>query len=121
MGEGRIEFTTGRRAERELWACRKGTRAEQEASARSLLAELREKHPGARVWLDGRGVRFAATAGPGSGSPLNTSARAGALHGGRVPAVRGIFTTKTPRHQGERSRWTDRGSKGITWCLGGEE
>jgi len=43
---------------REVWAQRLGTKAEARRSAEGLLAELREDHPRAMVWLDGRAVRL---------------------------------------------------------------
>jgi len=53
----RITFREGRGAPLELWAQRSGTRAQAMASARRLLADLREVDRNAAVFVDGHRVR----------------------------------------------------------------
>lgn len=59
----RITFRERPRGPEELWAQHLGSAAEVRRSAESLLVELRERHPRARVFIEGRGLRVPAVAG----------------------------------------------------------
>jgi len=58
MRDYKIEMQITPQREKEIWAFHAGTKAAATASARDLLAGLREAHHRARVWLDGKHVHM---------------------------------------------------------------
>jgi hypothetical protein len=61
MSEARIEFKGRPGAEKELWAIRVGNWSEINDSAQGLLEELRDEHPRALVYVNGRRIQLRRT------------------------------------------------------------